>query len=54
MRDINRIATICSRLEKAWLKHPDMRLGQIVVAASKSPFYIEDEKLINEIENLLK
>jgi hypothetical protein len=30
MRDINRIHQICTALEAAWMKSPDMRLGQLL------------------------
>ena len=58
MRDPKRIPKILKRLEKAWLKHPDLRLGQILVAVKGlifgDIFYVEDEKLIDDIEFLLQ
>jgi uncharacterized protein YihD (DUF1040 family) len=51
MRDPTRIPRILARLQAVWEKHPDMRLGQLIVnAAGVDPFYIEDEKLAYMIE----
>lgn len=51
MRDASRIDRILGKLRAYWHAHPDLRLGQIVVnlseiiAASKDPFYVEDDQL---------
>lgn len=43
MRDKNRIPRICKKLEKVWMTHPDMRLGQLMVCIlGTDPFYMED------------
>ena len=31
MRDLKRIARICNKLKELWKKHPDQRLGQLLV-----------------------
>ena len=52
MRDKNRIPKILNELERIWKANPDIRLGQLMVIASKpenpcpSIFYIEDENLL--------
>ena len=48
MRDPKRIPRMLILLWKIWEKHPDLRLGQIVVNATQGmagidPFYLEDE-----------
>lgn len=51
MRDPKRIRQVLARLEWAWERHPDLRLGPIIVnAAGLDPFYVEDEELIKRIE----
>lgn len=53
MRDPKRIRQVLARLEWAWERRPDLRLGQIIVNAAglaQDPFYIEDEELIKRIE----
>lgn len=56
MRDKNRIPRICKKLEKVWMEHPDMRLGQLMVCIlGTDPFYMEDnvaEERIKEFENV--
>jgi uncharacterized protein YihD (DUF1040 family) len=57
MRDSKRIKEIVNRLANAWLQNPDLRLGQLIVNAlpdnfGNDPFYIKDDELIREIENL--
>ncbi len=58
MRDKNRIPIILNELERIWNANPDLRLGQIIVVAtkSKSPcpevFYIEDEDLLKGIQSI--
>lgn len=58
MRDKDRIRPICERLATAWERFPDMRLGQLICNAyngvMRDPFYIEDEKLIEMIEEFVK
>ena len=57
MRDINRIPKICKELEELWLKHPDLRLGQLILNAfsfkGDSPLFgTEDENLIKKLKEL--
>jgi hypothetical protein len=53
VRDLSRIESVLSGLREVWSQHPDLRLGQLVVIASrpKTPcpdiFYLEDEALID-------
>jgi hypothetical protein len=58
MRDPARIPLILDRLRKVWEAHPDLRLGQLLVNASRpshsDPFYIEDEALITRLEILCR
>lgn len=58
-RDKKRLSPLLQRLEVAWNKAPDLRLGQLISnAAAKlrrgDPFYIEDEELISEIERQIQ
>lgn len=52
MRDENRIPKIIEHLKRIWKANPDLRLGQLIVVATKpenpcpSVFYIEDEELL--------
>ena len=52
MRDINRIDLILDRLEILWKKHPDLRLGQLILNVLQDPalYYVEDEQLIDLLE----
>ena len=52
MRDINRIDLILDRLKTLWKKHPDLRLGQLILNVLQDPalYYVEDEKLIELLE----
>jgi hypothetical protein len=48
MRDPKRISRICKKLEKAWMKSPDQRLGQFI-SNLQGPgvhdvFYMEDDE----------
>lgn len=52
MRDPARIRPLLDELEKLWLKHPDMRLGQLIVnvtPAVRDLFFVEDERLLEAI-----
>jgi len=54
MRDPNRISGLAERLENAWSYFPDLRLGQLIVnAVGTDPFFIEDDKLIDAVEDLI-
>ena len=58
MRDKNRIPKILNELERIWKKNPDLRLGQIIMIATrpKHPcsevFYIEDEDILRGIQSI--
>lgn len=56
MRDPNRIDEIIERLTKVWKKHPNMRLGQMIMNAEfyakVSLFFVEDENLVESVEEL--
>lgn len=58
MRDPNRIQKFCNRLAKAWSMVPDWRFGQLIFNAiselGKDPFYVEDDKMIEYLEDYLK
>ena len=51
MRDPTRIPALLHALEKAWVKHPDLRLGQLIVnvADQRDPFYMEDGELLTRL-----
>ncbi len=63
MRDVKRIKRICTKLEKIWSRHPDMRFTQLLwkigllnknsEGRMLDPFYVEDsvlESLLGEEE----
>ena len=56
MRDPARIPKVLAEVQKVWEKHPDLRLGQLVVVAASQAymdaFYIEDENLVKGMEML--
>lgn len=62
MRDPARIERVCNKLKELWIKHPDLRFGQIVSLMYSpwaipgeqkfDPFYIEDDISEEIIENL--
>lgn len=60
MRDINRIPGILKELEQIWKANPDLRLGQLIVNATRpkdpcpSVFFIEDEDLVKGIRGIGK
>lgn len=60
MRDPERIDKVLEKIKQLWKQVPDWRLGQLIVNLSKhsgfgnDAFYIEDDKLIESIEELLK
>lgn len=48
MRDPARINHILKLVEKIWVKHPDLRLTQLIMNAlrmNSDPYYVEDDKL---------
>ena len=52
MRDPNRIDEVLETLSAYWKKHPDLRLGQIIVnvTGKSDPFYVEDETLLTKLQ----
>lgn len=58
MRDPNRITETLKHLERIWKDNPDLRLGQIIMIATrpKNPcpevFYIEDEDILKGIQSI--
>ena len=56
MRNPERIRPLCERLADAWMKLPDLRLGQLLVDSlgGKDPFYIDDEDLIRMLERFVR
>lgn len=58
MRDPARIPGILNALREFWVKHPDMRLGQIISNASfeairdPDPFYVEDDALVKALPEM--
>lgn len=59
MRDPKRIPIILDRIKKMWKKHPDLRLGQIIVDCLPVDkvdnsygylYYIEDDKLFERLK----
>lgn len=56
MRDPDRINTVLEKIRQLWLRDPDMRLGQLLIAAvrPKDPcpelFYIEESDLIEKLD----
>lgn len=46
-RDPKRIQPILDVLKKIWMENPDLRLGQIIVNASKdNPYHVEDHVML--------
>ncbi len=55
MRDPQRIKQVLDTIEKIWVKHPDLRLGQLIqnLVSSKNAnyiYYMEDEELIKRLQ----
>jgi hypothetical protein len=60
MRDQDQMEAIFASLRALWERHPELRLGQIVVNAASliagpdAPvFYVEDDKMLLGIERLI-
>lgn len=53
MRNPKRIKKCLRKIEEIWSKHPDLRLGQLILNVINDPalYYIEDEKLVELLEN---
>jgi len=59
MRDFKRIPKILKRIEKVWIRYPDMRLCQLldcirVMYQIPDLFYVEDERLVEKLEEHFK
>lgn len=59
MRDPARIDAMLTLLGQVWRKSPDLRLGQLVVCATRPAqpcpevFYIEDDRLAEGLRELM-
>jgi hypothetical protein len=53
-RDPARIPMILAEVQRMWLKHPDLRLGQLIlnVATENRLYNMEDVPLIQELQHL--
>lgn len=63
MRDPKRIPIILKKIEKYWVKYPDLRLGQIITNLNTllsenthetDLFYLEDARLVEGLKLLDK
>ena len=58
MRDPKRIKRILKKLEKVWIKCPDLRLGQSLENIAKSKgvdlFYLEDNSLERILDGIIE
>jgi len=56
MKDPNRIKNILEKLKEIWERYPDLRFGQLIMNLFKDYelFFMEDEELLKEIEDLIK
>ena len=56
MRDPKRIDPMLAALKELWVKYPDMRLCQLMLAASglRDPFYLEDDEFLTKLERMVK
>ncbi len=58
MRNPERIPEILDRIRKVWEQHPQLRLGQLLVASFQRKtkqndiFHVEDKELIEMVEEL--
>ena len=58
MRNPERIPEILDRIRKVWEQHPQLRLGQLLVASFQKKskqndiFHVEDKELIEMVEEL--
>jgi uncharacterized protein YihD (DUF1040 family) len=56
MKDTKRIKLVLKRLEKVWLDHPDLRLGQLLMGITRTGetnpklFYMEEEELLQKLD----
>lgn len=56
MRDPKRIPKILNEIKNIWEKHPDLRLGQLIINSSRKAFlfYLEDDDLLKNLKELEK
>ncbi len=54
MRDPERISVVLDAIEKYWRKHPDLRLGQILVNATgkNDLFFPEEDAVLQGLRRL--
>lgn len=55
-RDVARILPLLMRLGHAWMRDPDLRLGQLISnalgwAVREKLYYMEDEELVKTVED---
>ena len=51
MRDPKRIDAMLEVLRAIWTRHPDLRLGQIImIAGEKSVFYCPDDEMLESLK----
>ena len=55
MRDPERISVILDELRQFWMRHPDWRLGQVIVNLTEAKstsdiFYIEDDVFLHKLQ----
>ena len=56
MRDPARIMPLIGALKRAWAKHPDLRLTQLIMNCSdtRSCYNMEDDALLKKIKEIYK
>ena len=57
MRDPKRIHEMLRVISKVWYKHPDLRLGQLILnacAINPNLYYMEDEQLLEYLKKTYK
>lgn len=53
LRDPKRIQPMLEALKRIWTENPDLRLGQIIVNASKdAPYFVEDHVMMEGLHTL--
>ena len=55
-RPVERIPRVLEAVSKVWTQKPDLRLGQLLLAASgtRDLFYMEDDTLIDALKDFAK
>jgi uncharacterized protein YihD (DUF1040 family) len=52
MRNPARIQLVLAKIQAAWVKNPDLRLGQLIsnlTPYGQDVFYIEDDELVKDL-----